>query len=1177
MRKRWDDGVTARTRGEGAGARGSEALARLLGRVRRRWRLRLLLRGLALVLGAGLVAFVASAFGVEWARFSPGAVTVFRWLAWGTVLGLGVWFVVRPMLRRVSDEQVALYLEEHEPSLEAAILGAVEARRSRTLGSAVASPELLDRLVARAVERARAVDGGRRIDQSALQRASGALAGVTLAALLILLFGPAPLRTGLSALWPTTDAASVNPYFITVLPGDVTVARGSDQFVQASLGGFTSEQVTLFTRRGADQPYQRFSMIPTADGSFESLLLDLDDATDYFVESDGIRSSGFRIEVADLPYVGSMEHEYRFPAYTGLEPRLVEHAGDIAALPGTRVLLRITPTVATPSGRLVMDADTVPLELASDGTLVGTLEVRTRGFYEVELALPDGSHVPASPQYAIDLLRDAPPSVRVTKPGRDTQASPIEEVYLEVRADDDYGVGELFLAYSVNGEAEDTLHLQGPGSRSLAEVTAGHTLYLEDYELEPGDVVSFYAVARDQRGAATEAVSDIYFLNIRPFGVDFREAEQQGGPPGGGGEGGAAEPELSELQRQVIAATFNLNRDRARYDEAEFGESTTSVALAQGRVREQVGTLVERMTNRGLAEAEDQFRQIAEMLPEAIAAMETAETHLRRGETREALGPEQQALRVLQKAEETYERYVGMQQQGGGGGGGGGTPDAEDLADLFELELDKLRNQYETVQRGERQQNAAEVDELMEKLDELARRQQAEAERQRARAQQGQAGGGGSAAQGQRELADEAEEAARQLQRLSRETGDARLDETARRLQEAADAMRNAAAQGGTQGSAEAARALDRLEEAQRRLERSREDRIGDDARGALGRVERLQRRQQEITRRVENLSADPAARREQVRDIQAEKTEMAGEVGALRNDLERLSADARREDPEAARAIGDAARAIEESNLQAKLLYSRGTVEQRESEMARIFERGLEEDFEALRRRVADAREAAERLTRQQGMEEALDRAQDLVRGVESLERRLDDRGSAEPGEAGEQAAAGQPGQPGEPGEPGQPGQPGEPGGAAGREGDMRGGSSPLGGRSAGGPPRAFSEEEIRQYRREFEERYQEGRQLRDALRSEGRETADLDRALEALDRLRTAETYQDLPQIAALRETLRENLGRVEFVLRREVRGEAAGRASLRGSDDVPPGFQRLVEEYYRSLARGGGGGSR
>ena len=42
--------------------------------VRMRWRFRMFLRGLSIVLGAGFLAFLLSAYGLEASRFSPGAV-----------------------------------------------------------------------------------------------------------------------------------------------------------------------------------------------------------------------------------------------------------------------------------------------------------------------------------------------------------------------------------------------------------------------------------------------------------------------------------------------------------------------------------------------------------------------------------------------------------------------------------------------------------------------------------------------------------------------------------------------------------------------------------------------------------------------------------------------------------------------------------------------------------------------------------------------------------------------------------------------------------------------------------------------------------------------------------------------------------------------------------------------
>src|SRR5690606_25427453 len=175
----------------------------------------------------------------------------------------------------------------------------------------------------------------------------------------------------------------------------------------------------------------------------------------------------------------------------------------------------------------------------------------------------------------------------------------------------------------------------------------------------------------------------------------------------------------------------------------------------------------------------------------------------------------------------------------GGEHGAGEAQNPEDLADLFSLEKDKLRNQYETLSRSAEQQAAAdrEVDELRERLRELAARQQRENEEARrlmdslaragaqaagAQAGGGQAAGGGgggggggsSSAASQRALAEEAEREARRLERLSRDRQSPVLQEGAQRLRDDAEAMRRAAAAPREGDSRQSAEALDRLQDA---------------------------------------------------------------------------------------------------------------------------------------------------------------------------------------------------------------------------------------------------------------------------------------------------------------------------------------------------------------------------
>ena len=60
--------------------------------------------------------------------------------------------------------------------------------------------------------------------------------------------------------------------------------------------------------------------------------------------------------------------------------------------------------------------------------------------------------------------------------------------------------------------------------------------------VKPGDVVTYYARARDVgRGKrSTEATSDIFFLEVKPFNGEFVAAESQAGA-------GGADPQIESL------------------------------------------------------------------------------------------------------------------------------------------------------------------------------------------------------------------------------------------------------------------------------------------------------------------------------------------------------------------------------------------------------------------------------------------------------------------------------------------------------------------------------------------------------------------------------------------------------------------------------------------------------
>jgi integral membrane sensor domain MASE1 len=106
-----------------------QELVRVIQEVRRRWRRKLLLRGAVAIVGGGLLALVLASLALQTLRFSTASVLGFRFAILAVFAALVGWCFVRPLRRRVSDMQVALYVEEHDKSLQAAIMSAVETIR----------------------------------------------------------------------------------------------------------------------------------------------------------------------------------------------------------------------------------------------------------------------------------------------------------------------------------------------------------------------------------------------------------------------------------------------------------------------------------------------------------------------------------------------------------------------------------------------------------------------------------------------------------------------------------------------------------------------------------------------------------------------------------------------------------------------------------------------------------------------------------------------------------------------------------------------------------------------------------------------------------------------------------------------------------------------------------------
>ena len=554
-------------------------------------------------------------------------------------------------------------------------------------------------------------------------------------------FGPDNWRYGVRHLWAGWAISdTLPPQRIVVTPGDGAVRRGGDLEITALAAGFDPVEAEVFALFGDSDTWESAPMDFAAEEGFEFRFFAVREPLRYYVMSAGVRSPEFEIQVVDLPRVNSIKLTYQYPQWTELETNIEDPGYDIRAVAGTEVEVEIHTDRSLNDAELVVNGDALTMSAA--GTVAtATLEVTEEGEYFVS-TLFNGDPVRLSDTYFIDVVPDNRPAVTVVKPGSDWRASNIEEVSVRIQASDDFGLDRLELHYAVNGGEWQITPLDVEGDYALSE----EILYLEDLEkldestvldflsaeepetidagLVPGDLISYFAEAFDRDSSMR---TDLYFVEVQPFDRSFSQSTQGGGGGGGGG-GGSEESEISQRQKEILVATWNLIREQedqaSVQDEQQIQDNGALLAELQRTLAEQAQTLASRTRARQLTSADEDIRTFVQSLESAAEAMQPAAERLADVEFDEAVPSEQTALQHLLKAEAVFTDIQVAFQQGGGGGGGGGFA-GRDLAELFELEMDLDKNQYETesaVSFGSQEEQ--EVDEAIAKLQELARRQE---------------------------------------------------------------------------------------------------------------------------------------------------------------------------------------------------------------------------------------------------------------------------------------------------------------------------------------------------------------------------------------------------------------------------------------------------------------------
>jgi hypothetical protein len=347
---------------------------------------------------------------------------------------------------------------------------------------------------------------------------------------------------------------------IAVAPGDIEVERGTGLVISARFGGTPPPEAMLVLISASGKTKRLPLERHLADPVFGTSLLEVSEDGFYHVEYRNKKTRDYKISVFDYPVLTCADADLRFPNYTGLTNQTIRDTHRISAVEGTRLTYALELNKPVTRARFIGKEQMLALGVQTNAVAVlNDFTLTNSARYWLELVDSAGRTNKTPVEFVIQVLPDLPPEVKITFPRGDPRVSSLEELQLQGEARDDFGLLKYGFGLGVAGQEPQFFEM---GQSAPANVKRQFTnqIALEKLGVKIDQVVSYFAWADDYGpdGQVRRTFSDIFFAEVRPFEEIFR-ADESGASES---QQGNQDVRLAELQKQIVIATWNIQREK---------------------------------------------------------------------------------------------------------------------------------------------------------------------------------------------------------------------------------------------------------------------------------------------------------------------------------------------------------------------------------------------------------------------------------------------------------------------------------------------------------------------------------------------------------------------------------------------------------------------------------------
>ena len=288
------------------------------------------------------------------------------------------------------------------------------------------------------------------------------------------------------------------PKFIfQIEPGNQQITKGDNVDISVRVTGAKLKEIYLAVKDTEQTHFEINTLKADSLGIYNYKLKSVRNSFRYFASAEDVKSKEYSIKVVDRPIIKMLSVTVNSPSYSGIPQLVQKDNGNISALTGSKIEIKLSSTKELKKAELFFnDSTTVNLNVEAKNA-IGNFNVSKDKNYKIILTDIYGNQNSSPITYTVKSLTDAYPAIEIINPDKDVDLANDNRLPLFARVSDDYGFTKLNLNYRLSSSKyqpveKEFSNISIPIDKSQKEIDVNYIWNLSQLSLSAEDVVVYY-------------------------------------------------------------------------------------------------------------------------------------------------------------------------------------------------------------------------------------------------------------------------------------------------------------------------------------------------------------------------------------------------------------------------------------------------------------------------------------------------------------------------------------------------------------------------------------------------------------------------------------------------------------------------------------------------------------